>query len=70
MMPTQVALKQHYDNVQEKSQLFWAAGRAGWGSARLDGEVGVGTQRMLNSAQHTPTQIWEWQLTEYGNFSN
>lgn len=27
----------------------------GGGSARLDG--GVGTQRMLNSAQHTPTQI-------------
>lgn len=42
----------------------------GGGSARLDGAVGVGTQRMLNSAQHTPTQIWEWQLTEYGNFSN
>lgn len=42
----------------------------GGGSARLDGAVGVGTQRMLNSAQHTPTEIWEWQLTEYGHFSN
>lgn len=33
--------------------------RKSWveGGARLDGEVGVGTQRMLDLAQHTPTQI-------------
>lgn len=56
MMLNQEALKQHWENVRDKAATLLGSGKS-WveGGARLDGEVGVGTQRMLKSAQHTPT---------------
>lgn len=57
MMLIQGALKQSWDNILEELQLRG-------GQARLDG-VGVGTQRMLNSAQHTPTLIRERRMAAH-----
>lgn len=57
MMLIQGALKQHWENVAGKAATLLCSGRS-WveGGARLDGEVGVGTQRMLSSA-HTHTDL-------------